>query len=93
MKAYCLLDGKSIEVERADKYVKSVDETAKFMFRGDSCTIMLTPSYDVNIPHGFKYIYYIVNGELLKTCITDKYEKLKVLYGDVIINEQLSLFS
>ena len=97
MKAYCM-NGSVIDVVKADKYVKQVDENAAYMADVGTYMLMLIPSDKTEIESGHEYMTYKINDEMYESCLTSKHDELVKFYGgqtfrkNRALQEQLSLF-
>ena len=63
MKAYCM-NGSVIDVVKADKYVKQVDENAAYMADVGTYMLMLIPSDKTEIESGHEYMTCKINDEM-----------------------------
>lgn len=97
MKAYCM-NGSVIDVVKADKYVKQVDENAAYMADVGTYMLMLIPSDKTEIESGHEYMTYKINDEMYESCLTSKHDELvkfysgQTLHKNRALHEQLSLF-
>ncbi len=97
MKAYCM-NGSVIDVVKADKYVKQVDENAAYMDDVGTYMLMLIPSDKAEIEAGHEYETYKINDEMYESCLTSKHDELvkfysgQTLHKNRALHEQLCLF-
>lgn len=75
MKAKNLLDGRSFEVRKSDRYTNRILETCKYWFEDGNWTILLSPIFDE--PDRYhRYSCYMINGQLYESTLTNPYEQL-----------------